>query len=181
MTEQRKTLTLKRKKLTDSKLDATALLAKKGRLIVPEPKEKTPKIASPDATHLPSESTSIKKSPITLEPKNAVAPKPAKPMPYKEAIALLTTYWPALFSDVEAEIKPLKVGIRDDLRKDRIARNLPFLDKKIRRALKTYARTAQYLQKLTVAGTPRYDISGVPVGMVSEEEAALAKERLIQL
>lgn len=173
MTEPRKTLTLKRKPAKE-KLDITTVLSKKGRLVVPSPKGKSSTI-SPSVGVTPSSGSASVKEDVVVK---RIEPKPAKLMSHEDAITLLTTWWPALFS--ETSVKPLKVGIRDDLRADRKARDLPFFDKKIRRALKTYTQTPQYLAVL-ITGAPRYDIQGHPVGIVSDEDASHAKERLTQI
>ncbi|MEY9626258.1 ProQ/FINO family protein [Sinorhizobium fredii] len=98
-------------------------------------------------------------------------------------IRYLSERWPGAF-DAKAP-KPLKIGIRDDIR----AVDDDLSDEELSRALRVYARTGTYLATLR-AGVKRVDLDGNHSGEVSEAEAAtaqawlrarLAKEEATQL
>jgi ProP effector len=82
-------------------------------------------------------------------------------------IRYLSGKWPTAF-DATAP-KPLKIGIRDDIRE--IEAELS--DEDLSTALRVYTRTATYLEALR-PGAKRVDLAGNQVGEVSEAEAATA-------
>lgn len=104
--------------------------------------------------------------------------RPARLMDYQEALDLLRHTWPVLITEERCRL--MKIGIAGDMRDNLLARGLDISNKRLRRALKTLARSAPYLQA-QLAGAVRYDIHGLPAGAVSEEEAQSALKRLAAL
>jgi sRNA-binding protein len=89
-------------------------------------------------------------------------------------IALLAATWPKAFSVEFAGRKPLKVGIGKDMA---AASEGAITPEELDAALRIYTTTKPYLKKLK-AGTERVDIDGIPVGVVTGEQAANAQRRI---
>ncbi|MED7793127.1 ProQ/FINO family protein [Klebsiella aerogenes] len=104
--------------------------------------------------------------------------RPARLMDYQEALDLIRNAWPVLVTEECCRL--LKIGITGDMQDNLQARGLDISNKKLRRALKTLARSAPYLQAQQ-AGAVRHDIHGLPAGTVTEEEAQSALKRLAAL
>lgn len=104
--------------------------------------------------------------------------RPARLMDYQEALDLIRNTWPVLITEERCRL--LKIGITEDMRGNIQARGLDISNKRLRRVLKTLARSAPYLQAQQ-AGAVRYDIHGLPAGKVTEEEAQSALKRLAAL
>ncbi|EPJ49621.1 MAG: solute/DNA competence effector protein [Osedax symbiont Rs2] len=86
------------------------------------------------------------------------------------ALALLIETYPETFS--RTNIRPLKIGIQDDLIADeKVAKN------KIKRALASYVRAPNYFRAMK-QDTDRIDLAGESAGKVSESEAEYAKVQL---
>ncbi|WP_018236930.1 ProQ/FINO family protein [Ensifer sp. BR816] len=89
----------------------------------------------------------------------------------KSASALfrhLSEKWPNAFN---AKLpKPLKIGIRQDIR----ALDGELSDEELGRALRAYTRTDKYLANMR-AGAARVDLNGNPAGEVSEGDATTAQ------
>lgn len=92
-------------------------------------------------------------------------PEPKPP----QSLLKLAALYPACFDWTHP--RPLKIGIREDL----IAAG--HKRKRIYRALWKYCSLQRYL-KATQVGTPRIDLQGQPVGVVTAEEEAIAKAKL---
>jgi ProP effector len=90
------------------------------------------------------------------------------------AIALLAEAFPKAFSIFEQRRHPLKIGIRGDLlaRLDGVLTEI-----ELRQVLRAYVANGAYRRRL-LAGAPRIDLDGNPVGMVSTEEEADARKKL---
>ncbi|OMQ22181.1 ProQ/FINO family protein [Serratia oryzae] len=93
-------------------------------------------------------------------------------------IQRVQAHYPRVFS--HREVKPLKVGIRDDMLADAAARRLPVPPKHLVLALSKLTKTPRYLRAL-VAGGPRYDLNGQPCGEVTAEEQENARMLLANL
>lgn len=86
------------------------------------------------------------------------------------ALALLIELYPETFS--RTNIRPLKIGIQDDLIADeKLAKN------KIKRALASYVRAPNYFRSMKI-DIDRIDLAGKGSGKVSESEAEYAKVQL---
>lgn len=96
----------------------------------------------------------------------------------KEALELLYDKFPKAFIR-EGDLKPLKVGILDDLKK-----LVPEIDgmttSKLRAAVRLYCTRLRYLFSVR-EGAARIDLDGNEVEQVSAEHAAYAKERFAEL
>jgi hypothetical protein len=101
----------------------------------------------------------------TPNPESTVATDAKPQKPWIELAAL----YPACFDWKQP--RPLKIGIREDLF---AAGHDP---KMIHRALAKYCARRPYL-KVTLAGMPRLDLQGQPVGTVTADEEAVAKAKL---
>jgi ProP effector len=90
-------------------------------------------------------------------------------------IALFAEKFPAAFYvDGFAERRPLKRGVDQDLQKLlAIKRHI------IKTALRSYCGSFSYLCAMS-AGAVRVDLNGQPAGVVTEEEAAIAKQELAE-
>ncbi|PLR29161.1 ProQ/FINO family protein [Chimaeribacter arupi] len=165
MTEKRPILTLKRKKPPAAEVanPVTAPATVKHRKTLP-PLEMKSRDQVPVAA---TERKKKKKKPQILR---TLAPD--------EALSTLSTYWPALFS--KSEIRLLALHIFADLHQRQIDRNLPFSGKQLRRCIKTYVLSPEYLHA-TKAGAVRYDINGQPAGQVTEKEQAWAVKQLARI
>ena len=80
----------------------------------------------------------------------------------------LSERWPGTFDAKEP--KPLKIGIRGDIR----ALDSELSDEDLNRALRAYTRRDKYLAQLR-AGATRVDLNGEAAGEVTEADAATAK------
>ena len=94
----------------------------------------------------------------------------------QKAIAVLCEKFPKAFSLQQEEIKPLKIGIINDL-KDRIADLDGVSLSKIRAAVRKYTYSIQYLDAVK-EGTKRVDLDGNEVSEVTKEQKKLVLEKL---
>ncbi len=86
------------------------------------------------------------------------------------ALAMLIELYPQTFS--RTNIRPLKIGIQDDLIADeKVAKN------KIKRALASYVRAPNYFRAMKL-DVERIDLTGKDAGKVTESEAEYAKTQL---
>ncbi|MDD0823211.1 RNA chaperone ProQ [Mannheimia sp. AT1] len=93
----------------------------------------------------------------------------------KEVVAYLAEKFPLCFS-LEGEVKPLKVGLFQDLAEalsddEKVSKTL------LRQVLRNYTNSWRYLAA-SQANVARVGLQGEEVGVVSEEEAAHAAETL---
>ena len=93
----------------------------------------------------------------------------------KDIITYLTEKFPECFS-VKGQVKPLKVGIFQDLSEklindDRVSKT------RLRQALRHYTSSWRYLKAIKV-GTFRIDIEGKDVAKIDEEQANYASKTL---
>src|ERR1700730_1563731 len=93
----------------------------------------------------------------------------------KVTIAELVQQFPGAFSTEPAKVRPLKLGIRDDLYPQSVISH-----RRITAALRSYCNRVHYL-KATMKGAVRIDIAGKPAGTVTADEAEHAKQKLAAL
>lgn len=125
---------------------------------VPEKKPKAPNPAN------------VKKEKIPVPPT-----PPKKRMNIIEALSVIVGYWPALFPD--GQLRPMKIGLKEDLLRDRKERNLPVSVKTLTRALSAISFAGGY--RLTiVTGATRFDKDGQPAGIITAEEEAHSVARI---
>ncbi len=122
----------------------------------------------------------IESSAVIQEVKEIVSTESEKTTPNKNkaknragnqaALAVLIETYPETFS--RTNIRPLKIGIQDDLVTDeKVAKN------KIKRALASYVRAPNYFRAMKL-DSDRIDLSGAASGKVTESEAEYAKLQL---
>lgn len=92
----------------------------------------------------------------------------------------LIEHFPAAFLKKSSQIKPLKIGIFDDIidfyeRMD----SPPFSKKALREALNYYSASPAYLS-CQKANAARVDLFGIEVDIVTEEQAKYAYQRFQQ-
>jgi sRNA-binding protein len=95
----------------------------------------------------------------------------------RKATEALQTAFPLAFPVDEADIRPLAIGIRDDLIAWYATQKLNVTLNYIIGALRHHCWRTAYRQKL-IAGAMRINLKGEPVSPVTEEAAALAVEQI---
>lgn len=115
-----------------------------------------------------------------LHPLTAVINKAQKNQAKKartDALAWLTVHFPEAF-DISLRIRPLKIGIMDDIlfHADKAAES-GISKSKLREALVVFSRRLDYLACLKLR-EKRIDLHGSQVGMVSDEEAEHAAAKI---
>lgn len=92
----------------------------------------------------------------------------------------LVDNFPAAFFKKAAQVKPLKIGIFDDIMDFYERLDSPPCSKKLlREALNYYSASPIYL-KCQKSGAARVDLYGNEVDVVTEDQAKYAQERFIQ-
>jgi len=95
----------------------------------------------------------------------------------QEVLAWFKEQFPKAFPARVADIKPLQLGIMDEIFEFYERLDFPpYSKKKLRAALNYYTASPAYL-KSQVEGSFRVDLFGFDVEEVSESQAAYAKER----
>lgn len=116
---------------------------------------------------------------IPPPPKKKPRPgRSARLMRPADAVQTLSTLWPGLFTG--GQLRPLTVGVREQLFADAEQRALPLSRKVIRRCLKTLTRTETYLSSLT-AGVACYNADGSVDSLVPPEREAAAGLKLARV
>lgn len=95
-----------------------------------------------------------------------------------EAVRTLSTHWPVLFAG--GQLRPLAIGVREQLFADAVLRALPLSHKVLRRCLKTLTRTETYLSSMT-AGVACYNADGSVDTLVPPEREAAARLKLARV
>lgn len=97
-----------------------------------------------------------------------------------QTIEWLSEHFPAAFFKKPNQIKPLKIGIFDDIIEfyERLD-SPPFSKKALREALNYYSASPAYLKAQT-ANSARVDLFGNEIEMVTEEQAKYAYQRFQQ-
>jgi ProP effector len=90
----------------------------------------------------------------------------------KATIAELVLAFPAAFTRDTASVRPLKLGIKEDL-----YAKCDMSHRRMTAALRSYCNSVDYLMA-TAQGAVRIDLVGQPAGIVTEAEAKHAKEAL---
>ena len=93
----------------------------------------------------------------------------------KDIIAYLTEKFPECFS-VKGQVKPLKVGIFQDL-SEKLTDDETVSKTRLRQALRHYTSSWRYLKAIKV-GAYRVDIDGKDVAKIDEEQANYASKTL---
>lgn len=144
---------------------------------VPRPKKN--KAAPAVKPPTPVKKTKVPEPPAVKPERVPVPPTPPKKrMNIIEALGIITRYWPELFPD--GQLRPMKIGLKEDLLQDKKVRELPVSVRTLTRCLSSISYAGGY--RLTVvAGTARYDKDGKPCGIVTTEEEADSVKRLEKL
>lgn len=95
---------------------------------------------------------------------------PRKVYPVADTLRVLHTFWPQAFPREIDAVRPVKVGMFEDLRHDALQRELPLSGVIIKRLLRTLTSQEAYRQGI-VAGAIRYDLHGEPAGTVTPSQA----------
>ncbi|QBY46620.1 ProQ/FINO family protein (plasmid) [Arsenophonus nasoniae] len=126
----------------------------------------------------------VKQQPKKLveKPKQEVKvkiPKPPTPpkkrLPLDEAISQITTFWPNLFP--ENQLRPMKVGIQQDMWQEVKEKSLPIARRRLRACLGSICHHADY-RALIQLGVFRYDKEGQIVGEVNQADVEDNLQRL---
>ncbi|QBY45867.1 ProQ/FINO family protein (plasmid) [Arsenophonus nasoniae] len=119
---------------------------------------------------------------VVEKPKQAVkvkTPKPPTPpkkrLPLEEAISQITTFWPYLFPD--SELRPMKIGIQQDMWQEVKERSLPIARRRLRACLGSIGHHANY-RALIQLGASRYDKDGLIAGVVTQVDVDDNLQRL---
>ncbi len=94
-----------------------------------------------------------------------------------DGLAKLAARFPACISIYQWHRKPLKIGIHHDMLVA-LGDNSELSPSELSTLLRIYTGNFGYLASCTKVGTPRIGIDGTPAGMVTEDEAAHALQRL---
>lgn len=194
--ENRKTLTLKRKKPaateggadnsndknTSSTLQGPRMVGRKKVVTVTTPpawkvkKQALAAKAPPQSEKPPVSPPKSAEKPLKeAVPRQVKVPKGVTLIPLDEAINEMKTYWPGLF---DGDVPRLMViGTFEKLVVDKQLNHYPISNKRIKRCLKSITRSKVYLSQ-TVVGAPRHDIKGNAEATVEENEQQYAVERL---
>ncbi|MEI7412169.1 fertility inhibition protein FinO [Pectobacterium aroidearum] len=97
---------------------------------------------------------------------------------YREAAALLMPWWPAMFDSEQP--RPMAVGMREWLRGEIAVRCIPLSLRRLKLALRSIVRSENYLMALQ-PGANRYDGAGRVAGVVTEDDARDARNRMEKL
>lgn len=144
---------------------------------VPRPKKN--KAAPAAKPPVPVKKTKVPE-PHAVKPEKVPVPPtpPKKRMNIIDVLGIITRYWPKLFPD--GQLRPMKIGLKEDLLLDRKVRELPVSVRTLTRCLSSVSYAVGY--RLTIiAGVARYDKDGQPCGTVTPEEEADSVKRLEKL
>lgn len=141
----------------------------------------------PESPPKPPQDTKPKtaKAKVLLPAKKKRPPDPIDPRPRSERVAetlaILQAEFPRLFPVTEADVRPLVVGIRNELWESLKARKAEgkFRSRSlISEAIAFYQKQHPvYQERLKVAGTPRIGLDGSEKGAVTETEAQFAQQQ----
>ncbi|QRN41366.1 MAG: conjugal transfer protein [Neisseriaceae bacterium] len=181
MSNERKTLMLKRPRVTDS----SGVRRRKNTKVevVVKKTQKNPfqkqakKVKVKEQTPVSKE---LKKPRVQTPPQKKKGPSHPLPkirMPVSEATENLQTYWPDIFS--QGKVKPLQVGILNHLKADAKNRNLPLSGRMIKRCLSSLTYTVEYRLSIQ-SGQARYDKDGQICARIDEVDELDSKKTPIE-
>lgn len=198
MTDERKTLTLKRPtpktETGESAADAIktpASLSAPGTVTVRKGKKTIVNVTQPPKwkKKKPSATPVVKKEkqkpipkpksiPVVKVPKKVKPPRSPRRVTLEYAIAQLAPHWPAVFNP--RGLKLMAVGLKEQLLQDIAVRKIALSNKVARRCLHAVSHSPEYLS-LMVAGMPRYGLGGEEQGVVTQAEQAYAFEKMSEI
>ncbi|WP_063657481.1 ProQ/FINO family protein [Candidatus Arsenophonus triatominarum] len=100
---------------------------------------------------------------------------PKKRLPLDEAILQITTFWPSLFP--ENQLRPMKIGIQQDMWKEVKEKGLPIARRRLRACLDSIGYHTDY-RALIQLGAFRYDKAGQITGEVTQADVEDNLQRL---
>lgn len=131
------------------------------------------------STSAPADKKGVSEKYVTKKnaPKKAAPQKPAWLEYVYYGVELLKAHYPQCFKE-PGEVKPLKVGIKQDLVKHLGTRDDIILHDKtcMIKSLSYYVTTLNYFKNMLL-GVSRIDLDGNSVGVVTEEEARYSAEQ----
>lgn len=198
MTDERKTLTLKRPapktETGESAADAIktpASLSAPGTVTVRKGKKTIVNVTQPPKwkKKKPSAKPVVKKEkqkpipkpksiPVVKVPKKVKPPRSPRRVTLEYAIAQLAPHWPAVFNP--RGLKLMALGLKEQLLQDIEVRKIALSNKVARRCLHAVSHSPEYLS-LMVAGMPRYGLGGEEQGVVTQAEQAYAFEKMSEI
>lgn len=198
MTDERKTLTLKRPtpktETGESAADAIktpASLSAPGTVTVRKGKKTIVNVTQPPKwkKKKPSATPVVKKEkqkpipkpksiPVVKVSKKVKPPRSPRRVTLEYAIAQLAPHWPAVFNP--RGLKLMAVGLKEQLLQDIAVRKIALSNKVARRCLHAVSHSPEYLS-LMVAGMPRYGLGGEEQGVVTQAEQAYAFEKMSEI
>lgn len=200
MTQERKTLTLKRPtpkaevgEAAAEVINTPASLSAPGTVTVRKGKKTIVNVTQPPTWK--KKKPPVVPPPMAKKKKQKLAPKP-KPIPVVKvlkkvkpprsprrvtleyAIAQLAPHWPAVFNP--RGLKLMAVGLKEQLLQDIEVRKIALSNKVARRCLHAVSHSPEYLS-LMMAGMPRYGLGGEEKGVVTQAEQAYAFEKMSEI
>ncbi|MDR5614623.1 ProQ/FINO family protein [Arsenophonus sp.] len=100
---------------------------------------------------------------------------PKKRLPLEEAISQISAFWPNLFT--EHQLRPMKIGIQQDMWQEVKEKGLPIARKWLRACLGSIGYHADY-RALIQLGAFRYDKDGQIVGEINQADVDDNLQRL---
>ncbi|HEM8293632.1 ProQ/FINO family protein [Providencia vermicola] len=180
---ERKTLTLKRP-TTEKVVESTSpVIQRRRKQVVVNTLRNPNKVSKNAPSQSPKKVTpSLAKKKVAVAiplEKKVIPPTPPKQyLPLKDAIAILSEYWPQLFPD--GQLRPMTVGTREALFADKKSRELAISYKIIKRCLSAISHSVKYRTTIML-GAVRYDKDGQPNGIVTESDVADTLKRIQKL
>lgn len=200
MTQERKTLTLKRPApKTEAEASAADVIktpasvsapgtvtVRKGKKTIvnvtqpPKWKKKKSTATSPPVAKKEKQKPAPKPklAPLVKAPKKVKPPRSPRRVTLEYAIAQLAPHWPELFNP--RGLKLMAVGSQARLLQDIQTRHLPLSNKVARRCLHAVSHSPEYLS-LMVAGIPRYGLEGEVQGIVTKTEQAYGFDKMSEI
>ena len=136
------------------------------------PKKQTPKSPKKVKTKQPPQP---KKKVVVKKPKGPSHTPPKERLPLEEAILELTKYWPQLFP--EGQVRPMQVGLKKKLKKDRSERDLPISWVRVKECLGSIGNSLAY-HELIVLGANRYNKDGEVIAVVNDKSVDFSQKKI---
>ena len=144
---------------------------------MPQPGNEQPTKTKKKNQPAPSPKKVVKVTPPPPKKKTRPSRSPRLMCPV-DAVQKLSKHWPGLFAG--GQLRPLAIGVREQLFADVMQRALPLPRKEIRRCLKTLTQTETYLSSLT-AGVACYNADGSVESLIPPEREAAAGLKLARV